>query len=92
MRLHDRIRHILQGMPDGSAVMLPVERLREWLDAESPSFEPDLTVAEVAEMFGRSPVSVRAWIRDGKLRAYRFQGREYRVPRDAVPELQGKSP
>ena len=35
-------------------------------------------------------VTIRAWIRDGQVRAYLFQGREYRTPEAALEELQQK--
>ena len=34
-----------------------------------------LTVAEAAQRVGRSPATVRRWIRDGRLRAERTDGR-----------------
>jgi len=46
----------------------------------------DYTVAQVAEIFNRKPQTVRDWIKGGRLRAYRFNGREYRVTRAAVEE------
>ena len=48
--------------------------------------QADYTVAQVAEMFDRKPQTVRDWIKSGKLRAYLFNGREYRVTKAAVKE------
>ena len=45
------------------------------------------TVEDVAAFFDRSPVTVRGWIRGGRLRAYRFRGREYRITESAVEEF-----
>ena len=88
MRIADRIQKMIDGMPDGGSVTLPVDSLREWLSETGGGIEHDLTVDDVAKFFGRSPVTIRAWIRGGRLRAYRFQGREYRIPESALEELQ----
>ena len=88
MRLADRIRKMIEGMPDGASVMLPVDTVRTWLDENYCGLEQDLTVEEVGEFFHRSPVTIRGWIRDGRLRAYLFQGREYRVTALALEEFQ----
>lgn len=88
--LRARLEQMVAGMPEGSNVSLPVSWIRDQLEAE-PSEEADrladLTVSEVAEEFGRSENAVRDWIRAGELDAYRFQGREYRIPRDAVRQF-----
>lgn len=88
--LRERLEQMVAGMPEGANVSLPVTWIRSQLEAE-PSEEADrladLTVAEVAEEFGRSENAVRDWIRAGELDAYRFQGREYRIPRDAVRQF-----
>jgi excisionase family DNA binding protein len=89
MSFVDRFRRLLEGMPDGASVSLPVGILRGWLEeAGGGSFEPDLTVKEVADCYGRSPARVRAWIREGQLRAYRFQNKEWRVPPSALEDFQ----
>ena len=88
MRIADRIQKIIDGIPDGGSVTLPVESLREWLSETGTGLDHDLTVDDVAKFFDRSPVTVRAWIRGGRLEAYRFQGREYRITHAALEELQ----
>ena len=91
MRISDRFKKLLEGMPNEASVTLPVTTLREWLDDSGPGgFEPDLTVKEVADYFGRGANTVTAWIRAGDLRAYKLHGREYRVTRAAVEEFQRK--
>ncbi len=75
MRIADRILKMIDGIPDGGLVTLPVDSLRTWLSENASGIEHDLTVDDVAKFFNRSPVTVRAWIRGGRLRAYRFQGR-----------------
>ena len=90
MKLSDRLTRMIDGMPDGASVTLPVAEMRAWLNENGSGLDPDLTVEEVGEFFHRSPVTIRAWIRAGRLRAYRFQGREYRIPEAALEELQQK--
>jgi excisionase family DNA binding protein len=52
---------------------------------------PDLTVEEVGRELNRSPSTIRGWLGSGKLRGYRMNGREWRVPRAAVREyLEGQ--
>lgn len=88
MKLSDRLWKLLDGKPDEASVTLPVTTLREWMDETGPGgFEPDLTTQEVADLLGRSPARVRAWIRDGLLRGYRFHNREWRVPRSDLEEF-----
>ena len=88
MRIADRIQKMIDGIPDGGSVSLPVDSLRTWLSENPTGIEHDLTVDDVAKFFDRSPVTVRAWIRGGRLGAYRFQGREYRIPESALEEFQ----
>ena len=76
------------GCPDAASISLPVEVVRDWLDGEGPGFEPDLTVEDVATHFNRSPQTVRTWIRRGRLEAYRFQNKEYRITRRALTDFQ----
>lgn len=96
MTLADRLRRIVDGLPPGSAVSLPVDTLREWLDEEpGESHKPgqdeplvDLTVQEVARLLDRSPSTVRWWCNEGTLSgAYKLRGREWRVPRQALRDL-----
>ena len=52
--------------------------MKERLSENGSGLDHDLTVEEVGK------------IRDGQLRAYLFQGREYRIPEAALEELQQK--
>lgn len=45
-----------------------------------------LTIDEVAESFRVSPKTVSAWIRAGKLKAYKFSG-SVRIPREELDRL-----
>ena len=47
----------------------------------------DYTAAQVAGIFQRSPQTVRDWINARRLRAYKLNGREYRITRAAVDEF-----
>ncbi len=78
---------MIDGIPTGAMIALPVDTVREWLKENGSGLDPDLTVEEVATSFNRSPVTVRGWIRDGQIRAYRL-GREYRITESAVEEFQ----
>jgi hypothetical protein len=72
----------------GSSVSIP----REWLldllqgapaapDQQGIAQRADLTVAALAARFGRKTSTVRGWLERGLFPgAYRFQGREWRVP------------
>jgi excisionase family DNA binding protein len=53
----------------------------------SPGAEPHYTVAEVAKLYQVCPRTVRNWIRDRSLRAWR-QGRLIRIPQSALDEFQ----
>ncbi len=90
MKLSDRLTRMIDGMPNGASITLPVDTVRDWLNENGSGLDQDLTVEEVGEFFDRSPVTIRTWIRDGRLRAYRFQGREYRVCESALEEFQQK--
>lgn len=98
MRLLTQLRTICDPMPPGSSVTLPVDWLRPLLQSEeaagaaaAPQPEADLTVKEVAAIVGRKEGAVRQWIRSGakgtRLRAYTFNGREYRITRAALTEF-----
>ena len=84
-----QLRAAVAAIPSGS--LIPVDWVRDQLAGEGePSTSApsaDLTVEQVAERFGRSPGTVRDWIRAGKLRAYPFNGKEYRVTPAALEEF-----
>ena len=45
------------------------------------------TVSEVARLLGISPTTVRAWIRRGKLRAFKFIHHQYLIPKGEVERI-----
>lgn len=80
------LRSIVDGLPEGGSATLPRHFLEELL-ATASTTGADLTVAQVAEHFGRSRSTVRSWLEAGVLRGYRLRGREWRVPTAAVAEF-----
>lgn len=80
----------LVGSVDGGQVIsVPVRWLRALLGGElAEQGEIDLTVEEVAKMFGRHPNTIRGWLQSGELRGYKLKGKERRVPRAAIGEFQ----
>ena len=81
---------MIDGMPDGGSFILSVEDVKGWLSENRSGLDHDLTVGEVGKFFGRSPATIRAWIRAGLLDAYHFRGNEYRITRAALEEFQGQ--
>ena len=90
MKIPDRLRRMIDGMPDGASVILSVEDVKGWLSENGSGLDHDLTVEEVGRFFDRSPATIRAWIRAGRLDAYRFRGNEYRITHAALEEFQGQ--
>ena len=90
MKLSDRLTRMIDGMPDGAMISLPVDTVREWLNENGSNLDQDLTVDDVAKFFDRSPVTIRTWIRDGRLEAYHFRGKEYRITHSALEEFQDR--
>ncbi len=95
MTVQERLRTLRDSLPQDGSVVLTRSALDEILADESSEDtqggrEPDYTAAEIAERFGRSPQTVRDWIKAGKLREYLFNGREYRVTKAALAEFEEK--
>src|SRR5687767_4309015 len=82
------LREYLVTLPDGFPLTVPKEYLLELLNGPEPPRSPagavaiaDLTVQDVAARFRRDASTVRLWIKQGRFPgAYRFQGREWRIP------------
>ena len=90
MKLSDLLTRMIDGMPDGASITLPVEVLKGWLTENGSGLDHDLTVEEVGKFFHRSPGTVRAWIRDGRIEAYRFRGTEYRITHSALERFRNQ--
>ncbi len=88
MNLHRRLSEVVHGLPDGSAVMLPVEAVHTWLADESAGTDGplgDLTLTQVATATGRAVSTIRTWANSGKLPgAYKLNGRDWRIPSSAL--------
>lgn len=87
----EALRAYAEALPRGTVVPVLRELVLELLagasgDGPVPVQTPaDLTVAEVARRFGRAPATVRGWCEEGRLPgAYRFRGKEWRVPQSAL--------
>ena len=89
MDLRARLRAVVDPMPTGSAVTLPVDTLRAWLEEDAAGPDTvDPTAADVASLLRRAPSTIRTWCAQGRLPgAYRCRGREWRVPRSALRAL-----
>jgi hypothetical protein len=49
----------------------------------------DLTIADLARLFGKRPSTVRAWVERGDFPgAYKLQGKEWRVPASSIDSFQ----
>jgi hypothetical protein len=84
-----RLRALVAAAPAGSSVTLPLDWLREQLEAldrtQPAGGVAELTVEAVAARYGRAPSTVRAWCLAGRLAgAYRLRGREWRIPAGAL--------
>ena len=87
MGLVDRLLAVIDGMPDGGSVSLPVTWLRDLLDAEGESSGVGrlLTLEEAGELVGRSSSTIRTWANSGQLDgAFKLQNRSWRIPESAV--------
>ena len=88
--LEDHLRAMVDAMPRGSSVTLPVDWLRVQLGMatapieQEPADLSDLSVEEVAVIVDRKPSTVRGWCSSGHLDAYRLNGREWRISREAL--------
>ena len=82
------LQALASALPAGSAVSIPREWLLDLLQGSGAATAQrgsaqgtDLTVAALAARFGRKTSTVRGWLERGLFPgAYRFQGREWRVP------------
>jgi len=86
-------------MPRGTLV--PRDWVLEQVSDRSPSLptvEPpalparvDLTIRDLAQLFGKQPSTVRAWVERGDFPgAYKLHGKEWRVPESGVEAFQNR--
>ena len=86
-------------MPPGALVPRDwlLEQLNAGLGGMSGSTAPappslvDLTIRDLAQVFGKRPSTVRAWVERGDFpAAYKLHGKEWRVPASAVEAFQDR--
>lgn len=88
----ETLRAIAAAVAPDQAVTVPARWLLEVLDhtpAPPPVVSLDLSVEQLAAQFDRAASTVRGWIERGDFPgAYRRNGREWRVPVEAVRRYQ----
>ena len=86
MNLADRLRDLAKRMPKGGSLTLTRDGLLELaaLDEgqpDQPAAAADLTIAELAARFHRSPSTIRGWCEHGHFKeAYKLNRRDWRIP------------
>jgi excisionase family DNA binding protein len=91
--LRKRLQSLCDGLPAEGTVTFTKSALAELLALE-PDLEQatlptrDLTMKEVGERYGRSASTIRDWVRERKLEAYVFNGREKRVTPEALAKFE----
>ena len=91
-----QLRELAERLPDGAALTLPRAALLEALAGvavgEPIGAPAELTVAELADRFHRSPSTVRGWIEADRFPgAFKLNGRDWRVPMAAVEAFVAQS-
>ena len=86
MALLERLKAVIEGMPDDGSISLPVTWLRNLLDAEgdSPGTDRLLTLEEAGNIVGRSASTVRTWLNTGQLDGFKLNGRSWRIRESAL--------
>jgi len=92
MSLRTQLQAMVDGMPPGSSVSLPVDWLQSLLEQEVKRVGdmPDdlLTLEEVGKRLGRAVSTARSWCNSGKIPgAFRLHGKDWRIPTKALQEL-----
>lgn len=91
-----RLMAAAEALPPSATLNIPVEWLLASRSEESDESQlsapfaeggVDLTLAQVASLFGKSVSTVREWCNSGQLKAYKLFG-AWRVPREAIDEFQ----
>ncbi|MGH7426958.1 MAG: helix-turn-helix domain-containing protein [Gemmatimonadales bacterium] len=96
--LVESLRATVAGMPPGALV--PRDWLLEQLSGAPPAKAGpdavpgslvDLTIGDLARLFGKRPSTVRAWVERGDFPcAYKLHGKEWRVPVASVESFQNR--
>ncbi len=80
------IGELARGRATLEAKMLACE-VHRVANGSDPKPQADLSTADIATMFGKSPQTVRDWIGNELLDAYRFQGHEWRVTPESLQKF-----
>jgi len=90
MTLAERLRALASALPsDASAVTFTRRDLLVLVEGSAEATTTptrDMTVQGVADQVGRSASAVRLWLSSGRLRGYKLNGRDWRVPPAALRE------
>src|SRR5712692_804522 len=97
--LDESLPNALAAMPPGTLV--PRDGVLEQLsdgfagvpagETPAPPACLDLTIRDLAELCGKQPSTVRAWVERGDFPgAYKLHGKEWRVPVSAVDSFQNR--
>ena len=95
----DSLRAALTAMPPGTLVPRDwvLDRLSEdirrvaTVETPAPPARVDLTIRELAQLFGKQRSTVRAWVERGDFpAAYKLHGKEWRIPVSAVEAFQNR--
>ncbi len=84
--LADAIGELARGKATLEAKMLTRE-VQQAANGSDPKPQADLSTAEIASMYDKSPQTVRGWIARGLLDAYKFQGHEWRVTPESLEKF-----
>ena len=90
MDLTDRLKAIIEGMPQDGSVQFPVAFLSQLIEAEGagPGVGRLLTLQEAGDIVGRSPGTLRTWANSGQFEgAFKLQNRSWRVPEKALQKF-----
>ena len=58
---------------------------------KAQTFNRLLTVKEVAQILGVSPVTIRAWDKNGKIKTIRTPGNQRRIPEEELRRILGNT-
>jgi excisionase family DNA binding protein len=93
MTVLDRLGALADALPDGGTITLTKSALMNLLDlkdGDDLDAQADLTLQQTADRFGRSPSTVRDWIRSGAIDAYKLNRREWRITHGALADFERK--
>ena len=65
--------------------------LRRMFLMKAQTFNRLLTVKEVAQILGVSPVTIRAWDKNGKIKTIRTPGNQRRIPEEELRRILGNT-